>query len=132
MSSKRRHEGYFQVDHSVSPGLPDELMPPGLPPGSGRVNFEAPAVTCNHCQNVIVLNPKRDRDRAYCRYCDHFICDNCGGILKATGKCLPYRDFLDEVDEWTVTGKSRILTNEGPRNGKEIIVSTNANTDGVR
>jgi len=125
--SKRRHEGYFQVDHSVSPGLPDEMMPPGLPPGSGRVNFEAPAVTCNHCQNVFILNPLRNRDRAWCRYCDHYICDNCGAILAVTGKCLPYTNFLEELQE----SNSR-LSDEDLDNGNEIIIGTNLNTDGIR
>jgi hypothetical protein len=116
VNSKRRHEGYFQVDHSASPGIPDELMPVGLPAGSGRGNFEAPCYTCNHCQKVVVLHPARTRDRAWCRYCDHYICDPCGAILARTGKCLPYTNFIELVQE----RNSRMSPEEIPDNGYEI------------
>lgn len=97
--SKRRHEGELMVDHSASPGLPDELMPEGMPPRSGMCLFETPTFTCNHCPRVIIMNPLRTRERAWCKKCDHYICDNCGAILAATRKCLPYTNFLDELQE---------------------------------
>ncbi len=99
MKTKRSHEGYFLVDHSESPGIPDQAMPAGMPPRSGQGKFEAPTFTCNHCPRVVMMNPKRNRERAWCRHCDHYICDYCSGILAATGVCKPYRNFLDELQE---------------------------------
>jgi len=99
MSSKRRHEGYLLIDHSNSPGLPDQAMPEGMPSRSGQTMFEAPTITCNHCQTIVVINPQRNRERAWCRYCDHYLCDKCGGILAATGVCYPYKNFEEDLLE---------------------------------
>ena len=63
MSSKRSQEGYLMIDHSASPGVPDAE---GMPVRSGQGMFEAPTVTCNHCQTVVVVNPMRNRERAWC------------------------------------------------------------------
>ena len=98
--SKRSHEGELMIDHRFTPGLPDETMQAhGLPAGAGHGLFEAPTFTCNHCPQIVVLNPLRNRQRAYCRKCDHYICDRCGGILAATGACKPYKRVLDELQE---------------------------------
>ena len=120
MSSKRRHEGEFMTDHRASPGLPDQFMPAGMPPRSGQGLFETPTFTCNHCPRVIIMNPLRTRERAWCRYCDHYICDNCGAILAASRKCLPYRNFLDELQE---EGLKIAKQAKEPDNGKEITIS---------
>ena len=84
------------IDHSASPGVPDAE---GMPVRSGQGMFEAPTVTCNHCQTVVVVNPMRNRERAWCRKCDHYLCDKCGGILAQTGVCYPYKNFLDDLQE---------------------------------
>lgn len=98
--SKRSHEGYFLLDHRYTPGISEELVhAQGLPPGAGQGLFEAPTYTCSHCQVVVVINPARNRERAYCRKCDHYICDKCGGILAATKVCKPYKQFMDEIQE---------------------------------
>ena len=98
--SKRSHEGEILIDHRFTPGLPDALVnAQGLPPGAGQGVFEAPTYTCSHCQRVVVINPLRNRERAYCRKCDHYICDGCGGIMKATGVCRTYKQLMDEVQE---------------------------------
>ena len=80
MSSLRRHEGWLLVDHSASPGLPEDIArASGYDPkhvAAGKV-YESATITCRHCGNAYLKNPLRTRDRAYCRLCDHYICDIC-------------------------------------------------------
>lgn len=88
MTSKRSHEGYILLDHSDSPGVPDSMtIAAGLPAGAGRGKFEAATLTCQHCDVVVVINPKRNRERAWCKHCDHYLCDACGVTLHHTGEC---------------------------------------------
>jgi hypothetical protein len=47
--SKRAHEGYLMRDHRA---------------GGGAL-FEAPVITCSHCQRGVIVNPGRTRERAY-------------------------------------------------------------------
>ena len=85
------------MDHRESPGIPDEIaVVAGLPLGAGRGLFEAPAYTCRHCQAVVVLNPKRNRPREYCRRCAHLICDSCAEERVLTGKCRTFEQLIDE------------------------------------
>ena len=37
---------------------------------------EYPALTCSHCNTVVILNKDRKRDRGYCAKCNAYICDN--------------------------------------------------------
>lgn len=78
--SLKRHEGYLVIDHSASPGIPaDVARLIGLDPAAvaeGKV-LEAATLTCKHCSNVWKKNQYRIRPRAYCRKCDHYICDAC-------------------------------------------------------
>lgn len=98
MASKRRHEGYLQIDNRAGPGFDDEFArKSGLPAGAGRGNFEAPTYTCSHCQYVVVMNPLRTRERAYCRGCDHYICDACGIERAKTLTCRTFKQVIDEV-----------------------------------
>lgn len=94
--SKRSHEGYLIIDHSASPGMPDKAMPAGM---TGQGIAEMPTYTCNHCQAVVIMNPDRTRERSWCRHCDHYICDACGGILKATGVCKTFEQIIEEAQE---------------------------------
>ena len=99
MKSKRQNEGYLMIDHSGSPGIgPQEikLIDSDLPVGIGRAKFEAPTYTCSHCQRVVVMNPLRQRERGYCRNCDHYVCDECNIVRVATGEC---RTFWAKVEE---------------------------------
>lgn len=86
------------IDHRFTPGLTLEQTQE-LPPGAGQGLFEAPTITCSHCQKIVIINPLRNRERAWCRYCDHYICDPCSGILAATGVCKTYKQMLDELQE---------------------------------
>jgi len=99
MKSLRSHEGYLLIDNRASPGFSDaDAHAADLPPGAGRGVFEAPTYTCSHCGTVVVLNPRRNRERAYCSGCDHHICDNCGAVRAANGgRCRTFRQLIDEV-----------------------------------
>lgn len=88
MRTQRSKESYLLIDHSAGPGLP------GMP----KV-FEAGTFTCSHCQALVVINPKRTRDRALCRQCDHYICDECGIVASQSLFHRPFEMFADEVQE---------------------------------
>ena len=107
MSSLRRHEGYLLIDNRNSEGISETLeRAAGLPQGAGRGLFEAPTYTCSHCQFVVVLNPNRTRERAYCPKCDKYICDNCGAIRAANGgECKTFNQIIDEAQEKAVKGE---------------------------
>ena len=113
MHSKRSHEGYLLIDHRESPGVPDALLRTigaELPQGAGVGMFEAPTITCSHCQTVLILNPLRTRERAYCQKCDHYICDGCGAALAASGVCKPFRQLIEETQEQAAQAAPRIIT----------------------
>jgi hypothetical protein len=98
MSSKRRHEGYLMIDNRASPGVPEAMLDAAnLPLTAGRGLFETATYTCSHCQAVVVLNPNRSRERAYCRGCDHYICDACGIVKAKTLQCRTFKQLVDEV-----------------------------------
>lgn len=109
MTSKRSHEGYLLIDNRNNEGVPDELLrAAGMPIGSGRGLFETKTITCSHCQVVVVLNPLRNRDRAYCRKCDHYICDKCGAAYGLSGgECFPYKKKVDEIQEQAALDEQR-------------------------
>lgn len=100
MTSKRSHEGYLLLDNRNGMGVPDAMLQEhGLPPGAGRGLFEAPTYTCSHCQTVVILNPMRNRERAYCSSCDHYLCDGCGAAraVQGGGRCKTFKQLIDEV-----------------------------------
>lgn len=104
MRSLRSTEGYFLLDHSASPGVPDELLvAQGLPPGVGQERFESATFTCSHCQVIVILNPDRSRSRGFCRKCEHYVCDHCEAQRVATGECYPFiaraSDLLEKIDK---------------------------------
>lgn len=88
MSSLRRHEGYLLIDHRASPGTPD------IPEGTV---FEVATIVCSHCQQRMIRNPLRTRERQYCAGCDHYICDRCAVVLKVTRQCQDIRRVLDRL-----------------------------------
>lgn len=98
LKSLREHEGYFMLDHSQTEGISDELIiAAGLPRGAGKGLFEAPCYTCKHCQRIVVMNPDRTRERAYCRGCDHLICDECAAVKAKTLTCRTFDQIADEI-----------------------------------
>jgi hypothetical protein len=101
MTSKRSHEGYFLLDHSNSPGVSDaDMVKHGLPTGYGRKKFESATFTCNHCERVVAIVYKgltRHRDCAWCKKCDHYLCDDCGTALHKTGVCYPFKAMIEDL-----------------------------------
>lgn len=101
-------EGLVTVDHRDSPGISDSLaVPNGMPIGTGKGLAELPTFTCSHCQAVVVMNPLRTRDRAYCTGCDRYLCDGCGAAKAQTGICRPYVKFIDEMQERDALAQQR-------------------------
>lgn len=99
MSSKRSKEGYLMIDHRAThmPVPEDLLRQSGLPREAGIGLFETATYTCSHCQYVVIMNPNRTRERAYCRGCDSYICDPCGAKRAADFSCKTYKQVVDEV-----------------------------------
>lgn len=103
MNSKRSHEGYLFVDHRNSPGLSEAMtLAAGRPASAAGGLFEAATYTCSHCQSIVVIEPKRTRERAYCAKCDHYICDACGVLKAQNGECRPMEKVFDEALEQAV------------------------------
>lgn len=101
MRSLRSHAGFFEIDHSNSPGLrPEDVahIPGAVAVGEGE-KFERDIKQCTHCQRTVVLEPLRTRDRGYCPKCDHYICDGCETIRVKTGACVPALKLLDLAQE---------------------------------
>jgi predicted RNA-binding Zn-ribbon protein involved in translation (DUF1610 family) len=91
LSSSLLHEGYIMFDHRASPGIPGDPLK-----GEGSF-FEAKTNHCSHCGTVVILNPLRTRERAYCSYCHKYICDNCGLEAKLPGYLhKTYKEKLDD------------------------------------
>lgn len=102
MKTKRTLEGWLMMDHRASPGVPDQMLgakDPNIPIGAGRGLFEAPVLACSHCQKQLIVRPDRQRERAYCRKCDHYICDECAVVLTVEGECRPFAKVLDDAQE---------------------------------
>lgn len=99
MNSKRSHEGVMTIDHSASPGVPDEIMvKSGYWPGAGKGKQESATFTCAHCERVVVVNPKRTRERGYCPKCDHYVCDTCETHRVASGyQCFNFKAMVDRL-----------------------------------
>lgn len=109
MFSRRELEGYVKIDHRESPGLTTEQLiaahlPWNMPVGRGMV-LEAPTFTCPHCQAVVIINPNRVRERAYCANCDRNVCDNCGAAMRVSGyEHKPFKQIIDEFMEQAAKG----------------------------
>jgi hypothetical protein len=80
MSSLKRFDGELTIDHRASPGLtPEEARAFGMPevPLSEGREVSLATVQCNHCGGVWLVNTYRTRERHYCKWCDHYLCDLC-------------------------------------------------------
>lgn len=101
MPSLNRKDGYLEVDHTFSPGLPEDVArAAGYDPKLCREGrrFEAATMHCPHCGVVLIKNPDRTRAREYCKLCDHYICDLCHVVRsQADYVHLPYKKFQDMV-----------------------------------
>ncbi len=101
--------GYLLIDNRNNEGVSEkQVVDAGLPLVARSGLFEAATITCNHCNAIVVINPDRTRARGFCVKCNSYICDNCYGILHATGVCRTMTQILDELQE-TAERQSIIL-----------------------
>ena len=91
--------GYLHVDHSASPGLPENFArrhnyDPDLV-REGAV-YEADTYGCPHCGGVVIKNPLRQRAREVCFKCNTFICDTCAAVMRDPD--YKHRVFVELVE----------------------------------
>lgn len=99
--------GYLLIDNRNNEGLTEsQVIRADLPMVARSGMFEASTITCNHCNAIVVINPLRTRERAFCRKCDHYICDSCNGVMHATGVCRTMNQVFDELVESIILGKN--------------------------
>jgi hypothetical protein len=98
MKSLRQHEGYMLIDNRNNAGISDEQMIAlGYPVGAGRGLYESATYTCSHCNFVVVMEPKRTRERGFCRGCNQRICDACEAVKAKTMMCKTMAQVIDET-----------------------------------
>ena len=106
MKSLKRHEGYLLIDHRNSPGVtPEFVRAAGLdvPAVGAGVTFEAATFKCPHCQDRVILNPNRTRDRHYCAKHDHYVCDKPTCVLE----CTPFEKIIEKFQNAVLLGEQR-------------------------
>lgn len=100
MKTLRKQEGVLLIDHRNSPGITPEFMRqhnlPGPVVGAGQ-KYESALYNCKHCSADVIINPKRNRSREYCRRCDGYICDNCGLMRKCGAPHRPLWQVLEHL-----------------------------------
>lgn len=88
MSSLNKDNGWLMIDNRAS----------------GEGVKEMHTMSCSHCGGVVVLNPQRIRARAYCRSCDHYICDNCGVVASQPQyQHMSFKELADKVRNGQLT-----------------------------
>lgn len=103
MKSLKQHEGVIYIDNRINAGVPDEVMVAmGYPVGSGHGVYESATYTCSHCHTVVIIEPKRTRERGYCRGCNRQICDGCNAVKAKTLSCNSMEKIIDETLEAAV------------------------------
>jgi hypothetical protein len=116
-----KREGYLMIDHRASPGLTEDIAHRlGLDPTQTKEGklLEAATLTCSHCKNVVMKNPLRTRERAFCRKCMHYICDFCVMAAdKPDYNHAPFEKTWDQIltaaENQTIIGSPRALLGEG-------------------
>jgi hypothetical protein len=113
LNSQARKEGWLMIDNRTNEGVPDAFvraaMGADMPAFAGRGLFEAATYNCRHCQGLVVLNPLRTRERAYCPKCDSRLCDGCGAARAASGgECRDFERVIAEVQEQAARGRSSL------------------------
>lgn len=97
MRSHRAREGYLLIDNTFGPGISEEecrRLWPGkiVPTAPEGKKFEAPTITCIHCQQTYFVNPLRTRDRGFCFKCNAYRCDKPECLV-----CDPFARKLDRA-----------------------------------
>jgi hypothetical protein len=104
-------EGELFVDHRASPGLPPGVARQlGYEPSAVAEGalFEAATLMCEHCHQILIKNPRRDRERAFCMQCGGaYICDLCDAERRRPDyEHLPFKKIVDLV----ATGKATVVS----------------------
>lgn len=108
-----KKEGYLFIDHTFSPGLPEDMarmsgMDPNLVREGKRL--EAATLTCSHCKCVVIKNPLRISERSHCFKCNHYICDICAKAAWASDyNHTPFDKSVDLVMSGQPLGSPRKL-----------------------
>ena len=92
--------GYVVIDHRAV----DAPLPEGVPR-----YFEGDTYTCSHCQRVVVMNPRRTRERYRCGGCNHHICDDCEAQRFAGAPCRTFAQLADEARERALRQSAPII-----------------------
>lgn len=99
----RGGKGYLLIDNRHGPVPLVQPLPTGetlvIAPGE---TFEAPTLTCFHCNSIVVLNPRRSRPRNWCRSCNAYICDAPG----CNRECMPIEACVDLALKYPNSGQS--------------------------
>jgi hypothetical protein len=106
--------GYLMVDHSNSPGLPEDVArASGYNPALCKEGkrFEADTLTCVHCKVVVVKSHTRDTTkmpRHKCPKCrNRYICDLCAFRMTLPDyNHLPYEKYIDVCYDASANGKA--------------------------
>lgn len=101
MFAQKSREGYILIDHRASPGFTEEqaqtLNLPFHLTKEGKV-FETGSLTCSHCKNAVLKNPLRQRERAHCHKCNHYICDLCEAQTREPDYIhMPYEGVIEKL-----------------------------------
>lgn len=121
MESLKRHEGYMYIDNSNNEGVDDAVMIAlGYTAGSGKGVYESATYTCSHCHSIVILEPKRTRERGFCRGCGQRICDACNIIRAQNFECLTMNAKIEALQELDVKQDNSTLPLEIPATNKEI------------
>lgn len=115
--------GYVLIENRHSPVSLTQRLPNGetIVIAAGET-FEAPTLTCCHCNTVTVLNPRRSRPRNYCRKCNAYCCDSpgCNRDCTPTQLCVDLalahvgsgQDFLGRAKQGEVLFDRRLADRE--------------------
>lgn len=102
-----KHEGSLEI-WNHGPGVtPEELARVGVDPvlACPQESTKTLGVLgCSHCRGMVILNPDRTRERAYCFKCGQYICDGCAAILHATLVCEPMEKKIEQTLEAAIKG----------------------------
>lgn len=84
-------------------------------------------LTCAHCSRIVLLNPRRTRDRGWCFRCDNYVCDHevciseCNPIIQGVDLLWKYKGTEHETQPFLSRGPNgEILFNPELRDRERI------------
>jgi len=93
----RRLEGELLIDHTASPGIPEDLAnkwrAQGVAVAAAGEKLEVATYTCRHCQVIVIMNANRTLDRNVCRKCMAVVCDRPSCVLE----CQPFARIIERA-----------------------------------